>query len=418
MSAPSEVQRLREATRLQIQCTNALTEIEEAQRRRWQVLHKLAELAGDQFSTTRLGLVEEGLRDQGPPLWFSCLIGIGISLIPVSAITGTFFGALTRSTQKMLTASRRMQLKAAETVFARELDLPRFFQAQGAMTRLADEIKVTETKVANFVKVWEPAAAHTIQASIDRLGEAVGGKQLFKPDKAGTFSQTDVPVVAVKSSLYAWIELQQRAEDTARKMARDSISDLFDIATSSEPGKDAKKKEAAARAEEARREPRVPAQRPIAQLPRSNKEALDELSRMHEELKPTPVSVFQEIEAADLREFQLAIESMIWAMTYDFTPRISRELTVTFRGTNVLQPALLPAGTWTRLTERYRDPDEGKSFAEVGAIDRLGTKEAPYYNPGGRYGPELRLSHYFSRVLYPRIDDANQDIVQRFSHLT
>jgi hypothetical protein len=109
---------------------------------------------------------------------------------------------------------------------------------------------------------------------------------------------------------------------------------------------------------------------------------------------------------------------MIWAMTYDFTPRFVREVSVSFRGTTAIYPAPLPEGTWPKLVERYIDPDEGKSYAEVGAIDRLGTKDAPYFNPGGRYGPNLRLSHYFSQILYPRIKEEHVQIVRKFSALT
>lgn len=418
MAGPTDFQK-READKVEKQCSRYLMEAEEKQRHRWEVLHRIAELAGDQFSTMRLNLVGEGLRDQGPPLWFSCILSIGISLIPVSALTGAFLSSLTESTQQLIVARGQRRIQAAKVVARREQIVPRALAALDLSRRLPSEIKLAETMVADFAKAWEPELANIIQNAAVTLGDVVGGKQLFKQESGQKFSrQTDVPVVSVKNSLYGWIDIQVMAERKARKSIRDKIGDLWEIATSPEPANEAKAKEGAAREKEAKRETRAPFRRPVEKLPNTNQGALDELTNLRDSLEPTASASTEDFNAVDLRPLQLTIESMIWAMTYDFTPRFAREIGVSLRGTTVISPAPLPEGTWPKLTERYIDPDEGKSYAEVGAIDRLGTKDAPFFNPGGRYGPELRLSHYFSQILYPRINEENRKIVQNFGSLT
>jgi hypothetical protein len=76
-----------------------------------------------------------------------------------------------------------------------------------------------------------------------------------------------VPVVTVKNSLYGWIDIQVMAESKARKSIRDKIADVWDIATSPEPAKEAEAKEAAARD---KKEVRVPFRRPVEKLPKTN----------------------------------------------------------------------------------------------------------------------------------------------------
>jgi hypothetical protein len=103
---------------------------------------------------------------------------------------------------------------------------------------------------------------------------------------------------------------------------------------------------------------------------------------------------------------------MIWASTYDFKPRMERGISVYMRGVDYMVPAPLPDALWQRLITRYVDPDEGKTYAEVGAINRLGTRQQPIRS--GLHGPQVRLSHYFSQVLYPSISDTNSDFATKF----
>ena len=74
-------------------------------------------------------------------------------------------------------------------------------------------------------------------------------------------------------------------------------------------------------------------------------------------------------------------------------------------GTNgaLPEPAPLPGVLWKSLVERYIDPDEGKSYKDVGPLERLGTKAASAAGSRDKWSPEVRLSHYFSQVLYPQI---------------
>ena len=132
-----------------------------------------------------------------------------------------------------------------------------------------------------------------------------------------------MPVVTVKNSLYGWIDIQVMAESKARKSIRDKIADVWDIATSPEPAKEAEAKEGAARD---KKEVRVPFRRPAEKLPKTNQDALNELTNLRDDLEPTPIEFAEVIDADDLREFQLAIEAMIWATTYDFTPHSSVRL--------------------------------------------------------------------------------------------
>jgi len=122
------------------------------------------------------------------------------------------------------------------------------------------------------------------------------------------------------------------AESKARKSIRDKIADVWDIATSPEPAKEAEAKEAAAR--DKKRGPRtLPQTR--REAPENKPDALNELTNLRDDLEPTPIEFTEVINADDLREFQLAIEAMIWATIYDFTPRFEREVSVSLRGDQV-----------------------------------------------------------------------------------
>jgi len=422
--ADSEFERLRRAHQLERKCTNHLDTAKESQDRRWDMLHKLAELAGDQFGGMRLDMLEAKLSsDDGPPLWLSCILGLAISLIPFNELSGLFVAGLADTTQTLLTTADRKLLEAATrnlrpkswVTGAAFPGLAEGFAKKGSWLFLHEEIKLTEDMVALFAKRFEPALAGSMASFAQRLGTVAGsGKYLFNQTGDNRFAQDPgVAVVSVKNSLYGWIDMQKRAESAARARLKTRIGDLVDIATADDPAK-----EAAAKEDE--REPHVPARRPEDRFPKTHKKAFDELTRLVQDLEPTLAPLPQQLDIDDLREIRLMMEMCMWTMTYDFTPHVTRQIGVSFGPTNAWQTPPFPQTTWDKLTRRYIDPDAGRSYADVGAIDRLGTVEAPVLDKRvheGVFGPELRLAHYFSQVLHPRIADENFKIVQKFSHL-
>jgi hypothetical protein len=333
-------------------------------------------------------------------------------------------------------------MKSSEKILQTELDSTRVSTAAGNWLRLPDEIKRTEDMVIRFAQKWEPELSNTLQTAADGLAQ-IAGKQLFEQDNSGAglkFNQTDAPVVVVSSTLNDWIDAQIKAEDKAREIIRDKTRDFFDIATSPEPAKEAKAKMAEAAKKEAAREPRVPLRKPIEELPKTNKDAMDELKKLRDSLAPSPSDIATVPKFEELYDLQLTIESMIWAATYDFTPSQSRvsPLEVPRRGTRFPRPgafrmtqAPLPDKLWPRLVQRYRDPDEQKSYKDVGRSLRLGTKAFPGFsdevtkyfidelqtiNEGG-WWPEVRLSFYFGRILFPELNRENSAIVQKLKAL-
>jgi hypothetical protein len=430
MAEPTEFERLRQATKVKEGAWDYLAETEEMQRQRWDVLRQVVDDAAWQYTSMRIDSVAESLRDQGAPLWLSCILAVGVSLIPVSALTGTFLFALTKSTQKLLTRSDRALLESVKNIALREQNVPRALNALSLWRHLPGEIKRTEELVSKFAAAWEPELADLIRDGVLAV-EKFLGDQPFKRESARKFDPIDAPVVVVKRSLRTWIDAQVRAEGVARKMIKDRIRDLFDIASSSKPAKEASDKEAEFRKKEEAREPRVPFRRPFEKLPKTREEALGELTKLRDDLAPLPAENRANTNPKDLLDLQLTIESMIWVTTYDFTPKFDQFVRddpdgVTIKGPPTLIEAPLPEGLWNRLIGRYIDPDEGRSYKDVGYVDRLGTNAYPYIiipkhpssmrNPGeGGWGPKVRLSHYFSQILYPKIDHENSEIVRKFS---
>jgi len=402
--------------------SDLLAEGQALQGHRWEQLRQIAELAGDQFTTMRIDSVEESLRDQGPPLWLSVILGLAVSLVPVTAITAGFVKILSGSTSKLLTLSERETVAfygALKDVEAHTIEqaAERASYALAKQQDLGELIKETEEKVAKYAQRWDPEITHFFQENAQDLGQALG-KQMFQQKEAKSYVQTTAPIVAVKSSLYGWIDTQMQAEANARRQHREYTRDLFDIATAKDPTKEANDKETEAEKKEAARELSVPKRRPVKKFPKTSKGALEMLAFFRDSLTPDPLEQSLNPGIKDLSDIQLGIESAIWASTYDFTPTRKSNPS---KLEEPLDPAPLPDALWKRLIERYVDPDEGKTYKEVGAIDRLGTRQNPVitqkYLLGG-FPPEVRLSHYFSQELYPKIKERNAEIVQKFSHLS
>jgi hypothetical protein len=414
MAAPTEVELLRQAMQLQTQCLDSLAEAETAQRERWELLRRVIEDAGKQYSAMRLDAVEDRQMDEGAPLWFSVILTVATSFIPFHAVTAGFFETLTEHAEKYMTRKLRMQLKAVSRA-TRSESVERAIINTKRAADLTVKIKSKELTVAKFLSVYEPEVHHGLVVMAHTLAEEGATHQGKEREPKKREGDTDAPVVAVTQAMHTWIDSMVRAEDIARKQNRKSIRDLFDIATAKDPAKEAKDKEDEAAKKEAEREPRVPLRQPVERLPRTRKDALQELSFFRDEL--TEHEDPRIAQANDLRDLQLMAEAIIWASTYDF--KVERKSNAS-KLEMPLKEAPLPKGLWNRLIERYIDPDEGKTYKEVGAIGRLGTKQQPDFTNDPKlwgFPPEVRLSHYFSRVLYPKVKNENAEIIQKFRQL-
>src|SRR5262245_270907 len=116
MANPTEVELLREATQLQMQCSDYLNETQKMQSERWGLLRRVIEDAGKQYTQMRIDAVEERLTDEAVPLWFSVLLIVGLTVVPYHVVTTGLFTALTTSLQKAFRRSDRALLKSTEEV--------------------------------------------------------------------------------------------------------------------------------------------------------------------------------------------------------------------------------------------------------------------------------------------------------------
>ena len=412
---------LRTATILMAEANTALRVVEAAQNQRWSRLHRVVEDAGDQYFDMRIGTVEESLRDKGAPSWLSVLIDVGITFIPITALTTRFVNALTRSASKLLTRSTRLKLRSAELQFERELDLDTRWGPLGAVNQLGDKIRKHEEAAIKFAKNWDPELSNMFQNYANELGDAAGNWPFKQGDATPRTPKDgarpgDSPVVLVKSRLHDWIENHVRLESLARTLQEERHTALFAIATAAAPKKEAEARYVVAKAAESRREPRMPFQRPIERFPETSALAIDELTRLRDDSRPAQAELFTVSEKQQMGDIQLMIEASIWASAYDFTTKVVAPKSRI--GVYTVDVPSLPDALWKRLTERYVDPDENKTYKDVGYIYRLGTKAVPGVDEeAGRimlrmqdrgWDPRWRLSFYFSEVLYPAIVERNE----------
>ncbi|MEX2642340.1 MAG: hypothetical protein WD270_02725 [Acetobacterales bacterium] len=427
-----QLQRFRDATRLKDEALRLLAEVQETQAQRWVQLRRVVDLAGDQYVSMRIDTVEESIRDQGAPLWLSCLLHAGAILLPLGAAAGVFVVGLTRSTQRMLTASDRATLEFTEELLALGHKMPAL---TAAAVRIPQEIIRTELAVAKFARLFEPELAATLRTAAHKVADVIGSQPFRQEAGKRRFDRTDAPLVAVKRSLHDWIDAQVRAETAAARMTREETGDLFEIATSPEPRKAAEevaKQVAKRQAARARAVPLGGTQQGTIQhipqpepdkLPKTHKHATERLTKLRDRLNDAALENDRVPEASELHDLQLLVEAAIWASTYDFTPRTRRENLnrddpkVRQYWVERTEPAPLPSALWKKLVERYPDPDEKKSFKDAGRLQRLGTVAEPAAASRDGWSPEVRLSHYFSRVLYPQIARENGEMVRRFGAL-
>lgn len=445
-----QLDQLRQATSLTREIEHHMKTLEEAQNRRWERLRQVIQNAANQYITMRIDAVEESFRDKGAPLWLSVLITVGVTFIPVSALTATFLGVLTTSTKKLIARADRAFSKRdpyLEKIIESEFDFlsasatsPRALWAFTEYSKLSGMFKKTDEMVGRFAKRWEPEVANMFQDQTKNLAETLY-KQPFQQESASMMSQTNAPIVVVTDFLNQWINGQVKTEDKSRELIRDRIRDLFDIATSREPAKEAKAKMEAASAKQFSFNPSRVAhiffQEPdVEPLPTTNKEAMDQLTKRRDELVPEDIEFTTAPAAKDMQDLQLMIEMMIWAATYDFTTRpeevvVGRHVKPAGKATDaeeiegyMVMPAPLPDTLWERLISRYRDPDLNKTYKDAGSQARLGTQAVPYLTSKGRtkgefvpFEPKARLSHYFSQELYPKLKSEHSEVVQKFRNL-
>jgi hypothetical protein len=416
MAPPTAVELLRQATQLQVQCSDFLAEAEAEQRKRWEILRRVIEDAGKQYTAMRLDVIEEQQMDESAPLWLSVVITVAIALIPMQAITVAFFEKVSEATAKLLTRRLAKDVKFIETLVVKEAPNVSSAMMGTLKNALTAKIERTEKMVAKFAKLYEPEVHHALVTMAHTVTESKLEHYLHpkksKPKKKSEAAKTDAPVVMVTQMMHKWVDSLVQVEDTARKQHRQEIRDLFDIATAKDPKKEAKQKRKAAE-KLAKAQTVIPYKPPnVPDFPKTSKKALEELTAIRDQLQPESTRDRQPT-IDDLRNLQLLTEEIIWACTYDFTPWVV--------STNVLQPRAvesvtapenLPEALWKRLTARYEDPEEGQTYDEVGALPRLGTTDKPSVAKG-MFSPRTRLAHYFSQILLPEVEEQNTRILQR-----
>jgi hypothetical protein len=409
MSTPADLEQFKQVLSVKEDALGFLDEAAWYQARRWELLRRVVDDACWQYVMMRLDAAEEKEKDQGVPMWLSVVLAVGLAAIPFAAETTKLLGKTTNFTKRHI-ASAEQALAGATAAAAKSPVLTtQIMKAE----QIIKEMKQTDATLVAFVKKVDPVLSNTAKETTKELSKSFANNAFKQKDSGGKIQfarSTTVPLVDLRQYLNQWIDIRIRAEHLAQTIERKRIRDLADIAISSEPDKDAKAKEKA----------RTP------KLPHTNKAALTELTEARDKAALSETGSESIPDITDLRDLQLLIEASIWASTYDFSPIYKPEKKLERGGEGEAGPeftfpaevvgAPLPAALWKRLIERYIDPDEGKPYNEVIFIDRLGTKDKPttfYYKylPVKHYGPEARLSFYFSQVLYPLIKTETSEVI-------
>src|SRR5215207_6296766 len=171
MAALTDVELLREATRLREDCSDYLKENETSLNRRWELLRRVVEDAGKQYSAMRLDVVEEQQMDKGAPIWLSVIITLAVAALPVQALTSLFFEELADATSKLVTRRTTSKLKRVKATAARELDIPRSARLSISAAQLIKKLKLTEEQYLKFAKIYEPEAHHALVLMAHAAGD-------------------------------------------------------------------------------------------------------------------------------------------------------------------------------------------------------------------------------------------------------
>jgi hypothetical protein len=411
MAEPDKFEQFRQASKFEKDITDYLGVQEKNQNKRWDLLKEVVNLAVIQYLSMRIDAVEESIKDKSASIWLSCVLTVGVTLFPVSAASSTLILALTKSTQNLLTRSARAQKESLKFLedYSTKLGM-----TSSALTRsdlIAAQIKRTEETVVDFAKKFEPELTNTLQDAAHGIAQTLGTHS-FTQTRARKYAQT-APAVAVSITLLSWIMTRIDAEDAKRTIIKDTARHLFDVATSPEPAKEAASLAAASLALFLGL---------IDALPKTNKQALDLLKKLRDDLVVLANEETYLPPIEQLEDVQIWIEMMIWVTTYDFNIIETKENAnrddskVRQVWVTKLEHPPLPEKIWEKLISRYRDPDRGVSFKHAGNRDRLGDKDDPM-GLGGSWGPEIRLSYYFSKVVFPQIDKENFEMVERMGKL-
>jgi hypothetical protein len=420
MAGPTELERLRQAIKLQAQCLDSLAAKEALQSERWELLGQVVEDATWQFTTMRIDAVEESLRDQGPPFWLSVILAVGMSFIPMTVVTAKLLAVMTKSSQSILTLWDRRLLEKFQKDVMREAELYKPWPAPSLdrQLKIQGEIWRTEQMLARYADIYEPELHHLLSGAAQGLGKIIG-KHLYKQESAQkqqVVSATDVPILVVKRALRQSMEAHRRGEAGVRKRLRRKIHDLFDVAVAEKPAAEAKNKQKEAQKKEGIE----------LELPKTYKKALEELTKIRDGLTRTVWENHRVPQVQDLWEMQLTIESVLWAATYDFKPS---EPKIVFwkdpekKGSEALdrpmvkirEKAPLPDALWKRLIARYMEPGTGKTYQQLGPLDYLGPKTAKFEWDNKKrkvYGPEVRLSYHFDK-LFEALNNGNKTFLEK-----
>lgn len=378
--ADDDLTRLRALAKLRVMGTYR------EQARRWEEVQGAIVDAVNQVTSMRLDVLEEGDRDQGLPMWFSALITVAISLIPIGAATMATLTSLSGYSRSLF-ARLKNQLGAKPSSIAVESlrlaakpGFPRAPMSVEAARAVTKTINDNEQRAAELIRMYAPEQTAAIRSLARQVSEAAAKRQ-FKA-KAQTIARTDAPTVVISSALRRWVNFMQQAEGRAL----DHIN--YYIETSAE----------------------------------LTEEIVDDfVSELQQKQLKLPAD-----SDGTLKDLQLHIECCIWCLTFDFTPvAVPRRVVMVgpdrTRTPHVvgghLEPIPLKPTLWKRMVERYIDPDENQSYKDVGPIAKLGSgmHDLMHAEQVGTesFTPETRLSAYLGMILAPQLERQQQQSVQR-----
>jgi hypothetical protein len=412
-------------TKQQNKIIDQLADQQSAQAERLTVMREVVGRAGRTFTNMRIDVLEGSLAEEGPPWWASVIIGVMVTMVPVTAITAVFLTRMTTGLQRAFTsaaeAHKDILLTGADKSIKHAL---KGGPASGTFRNMAEtqlvkaehiqkQLAQAEASRARFVARYEPELADSMRRGLLYLGDMAGkhifGRAAAKPNELE--KRTGFPSVAVEEHMLRWVREVEQAETIAYRRKRDRARALFDIATSSDEGE--AKTRIKSYEQVLDQEPR----------PKDRKDAVRELGEWAKMVGDANDETLGKVTPEDLLDLQLFMECAMWCVTYDFSlrkPHIPgvRQQTLKEHDLGDWLPAPLPAALWKRLIERYRDPDaNGRSYKEVGNHGYIGPMREVKKNAKTEYresgwSPELRLSHYLSQVLRPKLDAEAKQIKQ------
>lgn len=422
-----------------------LIKFKEAQDRRTDLLHKHIILpAVFNYMDMRRDMLEEMLRDKGPTSWLSTIFSVAIVFIPCTAAAGLFLDGLSKSFQKafiwainrrLAATHQRMKTTLAEispllqreTLRQGALGLVRekpLVMQMSELRRLSQQFKETDDKAAEFVKkYWQDEVANKFQDGASYLADTAG-KHMLKQPQGVEFQKrntTDAPVVQVYDSVYRGLDAMITAQNHALDETKKELIQLYKRAIYYLDPWTTDRALVFARVNHP-----IQSEQKYQEMGKKLKE---ELKQFVGELKPNDEDLASPPPADQLDDLRRMIEACMWCMTYDFSIRST--VRVVAHGDEVIKKVdqytvyegpPLPGDTWDRLLERYTDPNEQRSFKDVGSISRLGTKKTPISPDLTKdlpsvWPPRLRLSFYFSKVLYPELSQGYDEITRKFGKL-